>query len=407
VVFSWNTINQSLGLSCSRPGRRYPWKHHGGLHALKYFDLSFVGNPKNYCYLSMLKRNTLQILFIVCRPLGSIYAVIMRLRSFLFTSNLLKRHTIKVPVVSVGNLTMGGSGKTPVVIYLARLFLKKGYTPAVVSRGYGGRATNAVNVVSDGATLYLDSIAAGDEPRLIAESVPGSIVVTGTRRVLPCRFAAEQLHCDVIILDDGFQHMHVKRDLDLVLFNSATLGRDMHVFPGGVLREPFSALARAHCLLFTGCSRDTAVTASSFGSFLNSRWPGISVFSSQYLPLRCRDSQGSLLSFADMPSPVFLFCGIATPQRFYTTVEQLPIIIAGHASFSDHHQYTAADLQKIDTLAQKKGACCLLTTEKDLVKLDTIYTTLPIFSLEMSVILSPAFDTFILESLTLPDKGSF
>lgn len=352
----------------------------------------------------MLKRNTLQFLFILSRPLGIIYAIIMRLRSFLFTSNLLRRHTVKVPVVSVGNLTMGGSGKTPLVIYLARLFLEKGYTPAIVSRGYGGRATNAINVVSDGTTIHLDSVAAGDEPRLIAESVPGAIVVTGTKRVLPCRFAVEQLHCDVIILDDGFQHMQIRRDLDLVLFNSATLGRNMHVVPGGVLREPFSALTRAHGLLFTGCNRNTDAAVSSFRSFLNSRWPATPIFSSQYLPVRCRDSRGSLLSFADMPSPAFLFCGIAAPQRFYTTVKQLPIIIAGYTFFSDHHQYTAADLQKIDALARKRGACCLLATEKDLVKLATVNTTLPIFSLEMSVVLSPAFDSFILASLPLAEK---
>ena len=352
----------------------------------------------------MLKSNILQRLFTICRPFGIIYAVIMRLRCFLFTSNFLERHTIKVPVLSVGNLTVGGSGKTPVVIYLARLFLEKGYAPAVVSRGYGGRATKAVNVVSDGATLYLDSLEAGDEPRLIAESVPGTIVVTGTKRALPCHFAAERLHCDVIILDDGFQHMQVNRDLDLVLFNSATLGRNMHVVPGGVLREPFSALRRAHCFLFTGCSRETAADVSSLRSFLESNWPNTPIFSSQYLPVRCRDSKGSLFSLTEIPSPVFCFCGIAAPQRFYTTVERLPLAVAGSTSFPDHHRYSAADLQKIDTLAQESGACCLVTTEKDLVKLGAADITLPIFSLEMSVVLSGAFDTFIFENITLPEK---
>lgn len=353
----------------------------------------------------MLKRNTLQFFFIICRPLGAIYALVMRLRSFIFTNDIVQRHRIKVPVLSVGNLTMGGSGKTPVVIYLARLFLKRGYIPAVVSRGYGGRAMNAINVVSDGATLYLDSLEAGDEPRLIAESVPGAIVVTGTKRALPCHFAVERLNCDVIILDDGFQHMHVNRDLDLVLFNSATLGRNMHVVPGGVLREPFSALRRAHCFLFTGCSQETAAAVSAFRSFLESSHSNTPVFSSQYLPVRCRDSKGSLLSFSDLPSPVFCFCGIAVPQRFYSTVEQLPLAIAGCTSFSDHHRYSVADLQKIDLLAQESGACCVVTTEKDMVKLAAANMTLPIFSLEMRVVLSSAFDTFIFENITLPEKG--
>jgi len=133
---------------------------------------------------------------------------------------------------------MGGTGKTPCVQFVSRYMQQKGYKVAIVSRGYGGSAHEKVNLVSTGEKPLLSAEEAGDEPRLHADLLPGVTVATGIVRKLTCQYVVDQLNCDAIILDDGFQHLGVQRDINLVLFNSSTLAGNSRVFPGGDLREP-------------------------------------------------------------------------------------------------------------------------------------------------------------------------
>ena len=160
-----------------------------------------------------------ELLFTLGRPLSPFYGLLMRLRERLYQSGVWKTYHFEVPVFSVGNLNLGGTGKTPLVQYIARRLQEQQKKVAIVSRGYGGSSREAVNVVSDGKTVYLSAEIAGDEPRLLAETLPGVQVVTGKSRRFPAEKAVDS-GCEVIILDDGFQHMSVARNLDLVLFSA-------------------------------------------------------------------------------------------------------------------------------------------------------------------------------------------
>jgi tetraacyldisaccharide 4'-kinase len=333
------------------------------------------------------------------RPLGAVYGFFMRIRHFFYTKSILKSYTFSVPVISVGNLTMGGSGKTPVVIYLARFLQQQGYRPAVVSRGYGGKANGKSNIVSDGRALYLDSIEAGDEPRLIAEKTGGVAVLTGKKRIYPCQCAIDELGCNVIILDDGFQHLSVNRDVDLVLFNATTNSELLHVLPGGILREPFSALHRTSAFIVTGC-RDINHSKTREGvSYLPKDQQNKPLFHLAYEPSHYVDHSGQRFELDTLSSKVYAFCGIASPHRFITSLKMLSLNIAGSAFFTDHQHYNETVLNNIVEQAKEHGAAALLTTEKDLVKLKTFNIDFPLYALCMEVPRSHAFETFIMGKL--------
>lgn len=340
--------------------------------------------------------NNLHKLLILLRPLGVVYGFAMRLRAALFSSCFLRQYTFSVPIISVGNLTMGGSGKTPVVIHLARFFLGQGYHPAVVSRGYGGKALAKTNVVSDGTTLYLDSSQSGDEPRLIAEEVPQAVVLTGKRRKDPCLAAVKEYGCDIIILDDGFQHLPVARDVDLVLFNNTMDHKQLRVVPAGVLREPLSALQRADCFIITGCVDDKTRNNEELSSFLENGWREKPVYFTTYVPHCLHDKQGNSFPLDYLNIPALSFCGIASPRRFQETLAQTPIDIVDFVHFPDHHQYTEKSLNRLIKQAQKHGAEALLTTEKDMVKIKAFAPDFPLYALAMNVEIPPLFKKFLL-----------
>jgi len=341
----------------------------------------------------------LKAVFLVLRPLGKAYALLMRVRSFLYKNGLLNRYRPLVPVISVGNLAMGGSGKTPCVIHLAKLLVNNGFKPAVVSRGYGGKATNSVNIVADGASILLDSYLAGDEPRLIAESVPGAAVLTGKDRRHPCRYATERLDCDIILLDDGFQHLRLLRDIDIVVFNASELYKNMHVFPGGFLREPLVALKRSDCFIISGCTTENQHKVIRFSRYLSGEHPHTSLFHAQFVPRCYVDPCGETYPLDHISSPAMAFCGIASPDRFKNSIDELNVQLTNFKSFPDHHRYSKNDVANLQSLAEKQRARCLLTTEKDLVKLADSPWSLPIFALRMEITVSPSFDEKILAGL--------
>ncbi len=166
----------------------------------------------------MLKK--LNILFTLGRPFSPLYGAAMQAREKLYRSGTLKSHSLPVPVISIGNLVLGGTGKTPTVHYVAKLLKKAGMSPAIISRGYGGSANNPVNIVSDGHKLLLSPEVAGDEPYMLAQMLPQLPVITGSKRINPCTCAIEKFGANILILDDGFQHMAVSRDINLVLFDA-------------------------------------------------------------------------------------------------------------------------------------------------------------------------------------------
>ena len=342
-------------------------------------------------------------LYFVGRPFSPIYSGMMKIREKMYTKGILRSHKLNVPVISVGNLTMGGTGKTPVVAMLASALQSKGYRPAVISRGYGGAARNRVNVVSDGKEIFLDAQEAGDEPCFLAKRLHGVPVLTGIVRILPCRHAVEELGCDILILDDGFQHMAVQRDLDLVLFSAATLAGNSRVFPGGDLREPVSSLNRCHAFLITGVTEALEERSHNFSQLLQQRFPGKPVFFTFYQAVGATALDGGepALDLSSLPTPLYGFCGIAQPSLFQKSLESENLPLSGFMPLKDHQPFTSSLLQKISAEAQKSGAKGLITTEKDLVKLRKDNFSLPCFALKMAAQGDSEFEEFLAEKLSL------
>lgn len=344
--------------------------------------------------------------FALGRPFSPLYGLAMHLRERLYKKGILRSHRLGIPVVSIGNLTLGGTGKTPMVQYLARLLQEHGFRPAVVSRGYGGTANGKVNLVSDGVSLLLDAHAAGDEPRLLAETLPGVPVLTGIVRRLPARHAQE-MGADVLLLDDGFQHLQIIRDVNLVLFNADRLAGNSRVFPGGDLREPVAALRRATHFIMTGVHEANRERGERFADLLRSKFPGIPIAFAG-LRMECLVTiapSGMIVPAQAEPlcqqHPCFGFCGIAHPDLFRQTLVEQGFALAGFFPLDDHQRYHEALLNRLLAEARKSGAQWLLTTEKDLVKLAGLAAHLPIplYGLRMRVTTDAQFFRAIIEPL--------
>lgn len=264
------------------------------------------------------------------------------------------------PVISVGNLVAGGSGKTPVVATLARLLLERGDHPAILSRGYGRRrAGDDVVVVSDGREILEPTIRSGDEPQMLARALRRVPVVVASDRFLAGRMAEQRLGCTVHLLDDGFQHLHLARDINLLLMSPTDLQEPL--LPSGRLREPLSAIHAADALLVAGGS--DAVQAMR-GLGVNA----VFRLSPQYGDLRPVGPLGA-------PPPrepgrrIVAVAGIARPERFFSALRAQGWEVARTLVFRDHHWFTQHDVESIGRVAVEANADLVVTTEKDAMRL--------------------------------------
>jgi len=254
-------------------------------------------------------------------------------------------------VISVGNIAAGGRGKTPFVAAIARILLESDERPAILSRGYARtRPADGVVIVRDAGGIRADVARAGDEPFMLARQLPGAVVVTSADRYLAGRLAEHRLGATVHILDDGFQHFQLDRDVDIVLIESSDLtGR---TFPAGRLREPPDVLIAADALI----ALDGAAPAET-GSH-----PAV-------FEARRRTGQARLDRPIEPGRPVYAIAGIADPAAFFASVSAQGWTLAGSAPFRDHHAYSARETRRIFADAQGAGAVAVLTTEKDYVRL--------------------------------------
>ncbi len=345
--------------------------------------------------------NRSNMFFLLGKPLGPFYSALMSLRSQLYINGVFRSTKLDVPVISIGNLTMGGTGKTPTVQYLADLLKRNGYEPAIISRGYGGRSKAKTNVVSNKNTLLMNAEEAGDEPRFLAESLPQVPVVTGKLRIHPCLYAIQKLQANVLILDDGFQHLSVQRDIDLVLFNSASLQQPMSVFPGGYLREPLSALSRASAIVITGASENTLDDFNNFSKSFPSTIDDRPLFLHSYSPQYAKKKgSNTRIPLEQLPSSLYGFCGIASPHRFRKSLEVAGLHLKGFTTLRDHQPYTPPLLQEIEDKAINNACTGLITTEKDMVKLSQHSPRLPLYTIVMKVTAAESFDKYILDKLS-------
>jgi tetraacyldisaccharide 4'-kinase len=307
-------------------------------------------------------------------------------RNRLYDRGPLRQEKLPCPVVSVGNLTVGGTGKTPTVILLAAMLREKGRRPAVLSRGYGGSAKSPVSIVSDGNRILTGWRQSGDEPVLIAGAVPGVPVLTGPRRILTGRVAVERFGADILILDDAFQHRALFRDLDIVMLDAARPFGNGYLLPRGPLREPQEALHRAHLLIRTGTG-DTEREKSPQGI------PSLPVFRGLHQPREFVEAAtGRALPLTELRGvKVCAFAGIGSPEAFRQSLTSLGAEVVAFRAFPDHHPYTLPDLEALRHQAGESGVGRIVTTEKDGIRLGDFPDFLAeIFLLRIGMHITPA-----------------
>lgn len=310
------------------------------------------------------------------------YRGLLEVRERLYGWGVLRSRRLPCPVISIGNLTLGGSGKTPAVEMAVRTLRESGVRPAVVSRGYGRRSTG-VRVVADRTGLRVDPQGAGDEPFLLARRLPGVPVVVGENRYEAGRRCLEGFGVDALVLDDAFQHRTLEKDLEIVLVPGRSPWGNGHLFPRGPLREPVSALARAHLVVVVG--GDSHERASVRGDVRRHN-PTAPIVAADYQPLECWQVRETTPCAPDTLRGRRLlgFAGIARPDGFRRTVERLGVPLVGLVEFPDHHWYEPEDLAAMVRQAEAAGAEGLITTEKDYVRLSALaLRTIPIWILSV------------------------
>lgn len=323
----------------------------------------------------------------------------MNIREKLYSLGLFRKHNLPVPIISIGNLVLGGTGKTPTVLNVAKLLIEQGFKPAIISRGYGGSASGAINIVSDGINILLTPNSSGDEPYMLAQQLPGVPVLTGKKRYLPCRHAIEKFGATALIMDDGFQHLSVNRDINLVLFDATTLAGNSRIFPGGPLREPTSALLRCDGFVITGRSDANRERSERFSQLLKKRYPEKPVFFTSLDNYRLVDKNTNIVKNGPNDS-FYVFCGIANPERFQKSVQHCKYPICAFQTFDDHAHYNQAMLTDLNKRAIDQGATALVTTSKDYVKLARFNSQLPLYSLIVDQLLDDSFRLFLHSRLT-------
>ncbi len=344
------------------------------------------------------RKPLLHPLFWILRGLAGCYEVILKVRAGFYRRKIFRSYHLDKPVISVGNLTLGGTGKTPMVIKTAEAVMGLGWKPAILSRGYGGVSKKQVNVVCDGERVLLSAQEAGDEPVMIARRLQSVPVVTGRDRVATGRYAIESLKADCLILDDGFQRLSLHRDLNLLLLDCKHPIGNAQLFPAGTLREPMESASRADVLVWTRC----VGPESPDKSFLAEKeFVEIKTELSFKDFVSLKDGKGQEASGLEGQG-VFAFCGIAQPESFLSLIKQKGAKIFGFYCFPDHHNYSAKEISIIQEEAKSAGASVLVTTEKDAVKLDPEEINLPVWTVRVEMNFldgEECFDSILRETL--------
>ena len=295
--------------------------------------------------------------------LSGLYRAGLAARSALYARGWLTRTRAPAKVIVAGNLTVGGTGKTPLACWIARQLSLRGLKTAVILRGYKGAAGKGPLVVSEGGGALLAAAVAGDEAVLLAKKLAGVPVVAGKDRAAAARLAIARFGSSHLVLDDGFQHWPLERDMDILVMNGQQDPEREYLLPRGPLREPITAAARAHALVITGAPED----GKPGFAWMDRICPDLPVFATSYRPLGLSSIRGGKISPMGLPS--LAFCGIGFPEGFFSSLENSGVPVVAKLAFPDHHRYTALDLLKLAAKAREQGAKRLVTTEKDAVKI--------------------------------------
>lgn len=322
-------------------------------------------NHGNGCFLSLLSMAS------------KVYGGAAKLKRIFYEKSILKSKKLSCPVVSIGNITAGGTGKTPMAIYVANIVRDLGYKVAIISRGYKGKAEKNGGIVSDGKALLMTAEIAGDEPYMMAARLRDVPIIVGKNRFKAGRLAIRKFEPDILVLDDGFQHLKLQRDLDLVLLDYRKPFGNGHLLPRGVMREPASALSCAAAIILT---RSDTMNDKEMKSLL--KMPGFyerktPVYRAYHKPIvykiinQEKNITEAIRQNGDCIKgrTVFAFSGLADNRNFRRTLKNLKCNMAGYLEFPDHYSYSDSDLKDILAAARKHMPECLITTEKDYVRI--------------------------------------
>ena len=315
-------------------------------------------------------KNSKGLLFGILKFCSLFYGIASRTKNFLYDKKILHPKKVNAYVISVGNFTTGGVGKTPVVAELAKYYVDRGDKVAIVSRGYGGKLNNKkVNVISDGINLYYKADMAGDEPYWLAVNLNMCAVLTCSDRYKACKYAVENFGITKIILDDGFQHRKMHRDLDIVLVDSEKMFGNENLLPAGPLREGVEGFRRIDRLVVVSKNVDHS-KAEKLVRILGKK-QGVRTFLCKTEP----DYIYNIMSGEHLAigSEVSAMCAIGQPEQFYNFLAK-DYVVKDKLTFDDHHQYVKTDFDNL------KGN--IVTTEKDAVKLAK-FNKLNIYALKL------------------------
>ncbi|HLH79942.1 MAG TPA: tetraacyldisaccharide 4'-kinase [Chthonomonas sp.] len=346
--------------------------------SLEAYVLSVIRGRRGF--VPLILRGLLLVLALLHRLGLELYLMAYRV-------GLRRRTRLPRPVISIGNITVGGTGKTPTVHTLCRLLKEEGLQPVVLSRGYRGKFEHSSAIVSDGQKVRLGVQEAGDEAYLLARNLPGVPVVVGKDRRVTGALAIGQFQPDVLVLDDGMQFWQLHRDLEIALVNALNPFDNGWIFPRGLLREPPSHLRRAHIVLLTNAGRLAIEALEALMTHLRRLVPGKPIFTADPVP-------GQLRFLADqvyVPAQwlagrrVVAVSAIADPTLFETMIGELGGILAASFRFRDHHVYTPKEIEQVMEKACAVNAEAVITTEKDAVKLMPLRSARPLAALQVSM----------------------
>ncbi len=354
-------------------------------------------------------RGGVRVLLVALRYLSYLYSGIVQLRLFLYEKGILRHHALGCQVISVGNLTVGGTGKTPVVEVFARELQKAGRRVAILSRGYKkleptvweliadkitrrGKWT-LPRVVSDGNTLLLDSLMSGDEPYMLASNLPDVLVLVDKNRVRSGRHAISKYGCDTLILDDGFQYLALKHRVEIVLVDRTNPFGNEFVLPRGILREPIRNISRADFIFIT---KSDGVGSEELKAKLRELNPRAEMIECKHCPRYLQNlysSERRELGWLQ-GLRVVVVSGIAAPASFESAIESRGAVILDRHRFADHHRYTQQEVIDIVNASKRLGASAIVTTEKDAVRFPRLERCdVPVYFLRVDIeILSGAED---------------
>lgn len=297
-------------------------------------------------------------------PLAAGFRMGVALRTAAYRRGWLRTRRLRRPVVSVGNLSVGGTGKTPFVAFLAERLMARGLKPAILTRGYGRRTGSGLITIEPGSGRAPDPREVGDEPALLARKLPAVPIVVSADRYRAGLLAEDKFKVDVHILDDGFQHFALARDLDIVLLDATQELSDRELMPAGRLRETCASLERAHYVVLTRSELADPRPTEERVRKINSK-AGIFHSSTKLQGVMDISSRKISALQAALEGPAYAFSGIGNPPAFFADLAQWGFSVAARAEFQDHHVYKPDEITRLVANARKAGAKILLTTEKD------------------------------------------